>query len=435
LRVRQLIDRSFNITHAKVVIDRGKEAILLGSPFEQAYYDSPEHAIDSGPRGGKASKGPIHDVSVGVRGPALKDFHDLFKSHWKFAEPTETLVDPVVSSDPVPAQADEFNSTVQLALTLDRMFSGPGETDGEKGILEAYLRAIHFAERFIYIENQYFYNRLVVDALIDALKAKENLKAILLLNISPDMPYYLRWQRRAIKRIVDALTKQYGNTVNTRFRVFSSFSHAAPDTFHPKPRLLDNYLHTKSAIIDNVWATVGSANLDGASMDAEDYFNSVVDGQVRHTEANVVVYEDTPVITSAVDALRRRLWAEHLGIVVDGQPGVLKLESADLNDDLKQTDWLNFWSQKADAKLNGLKSDPTKVSLVHILPVDVDYGADSDGEGLLNTFRDNAVTAFTADHYALKSYLDHTFRQDNPPKRTVAEFDLSAPPNFPFTYP
>ncbi|MBV9391705.1 MAG: hypothetical protein JOY96_07430 [Verrucomicrobia bacterium] len=435
--VRELKHRSFNITHAKVVIDRGKEAILLGSPFEQVYFDSPDHLIQSGRRGPKASKGPIHDVSVGVRGPALKDFQELFNSHWKFTEPAETLPDPTVPGEITTPDSDEFLSTLQLALTLDRMFSGPGESDGEKGILEAYLRAIHFAQRFIYIENQYFHHPIVIQALVDAMIANPNLVVILLLNISPDMPFYLRWQRRGVGRIVQALTAKYGEDgVKTRFRVFSSFSHSAaeqPTQANPKPRprLLDNYLHTKTAIVDNNWATVGSANLDGASMDSEDYLRSALDGEVRHTEANVVIYEDEPVASPAVDALRRRLWAEHLGIVVNNQPGVLDVNSSSLSDS-PATNWLTFWSQKADEKLSQLKSDPNKVSLIHVLPVDFDYGADTD-RSFLTTFIHNLKDAF-ADHYALESYLNHMFGQDKPPKRTAADFDLSPPPNFPFTY-
>jgi phosphatidylserine/phosphatidylglycerophosphate/cardiolipin synthase-like enzyme len=437
VRVRELVHRSFNITHAKVVIDyvtgqggkkdHGREAVLLGSPFEQVYFDSPEHSLDSGWRGESASKGPIHDVSVAVRGPALNDFQDLVNSQWKFAEPSETLPDHE-APDPQTAGDGEFNSTVQLVLTLDRMFSLPGEDDGEKGVREAYLRAIHFAQRFIYIENQYFYNELVVQALADALTANPNLVVILLLNVSPDMPYYLRWQQRGIKRIVKALTDKYvaePEPVKTRFRVFSVFSHAAKDVTHPKPRLVDVYLHTKTAIVDNVWATVGSANLDGASMDTVDYSKYAVDGEVRHTEANVVVYEDPPVTPSAVDALRRRLWAEHLGIVVGGQAGNLDVASVDLLDS-PGTDWLAFWSKKAQEKLDGLKKDPNQVSLIHILPIDFDYGPYTAGKGKFGNFQDNFKGALK-DHYALASCLEHMFGQDK-----VDEFDLSPPRNLTF---
>jgi phosphatidylserine/phosphatidylglycerophosphate/cardiolipin synthase-like enzyme len=431
VKVRELKHRSFNITHAKVVIDRGKEAVLLGSPFEQVYFDAPDHLISSGRRGASASKGPIHDVSVSVRGPALKDFQGLFNSHWKFTEPAETLPDPTTPGKISSPDAGEFLTTVQLALTLDRMFNGPDETDGEKGILEAYLRAIHFAKRFIYIENQYFHNSTVIQALIDELTAKPNLVAILLLNIGPDMPFYLRWQRRGLARIVDALTAKYGKTnVQKHFRVFSSFSHTA-GAAGQKPRLLDNYLHTKTAIVDNIWATVGSANLDGASIDSEDYFRSALDGDVRHTEANVVVCEDDLGPSAAVDALRRRLWAEHLGILVNNQPGVLDVQSTEL-DDSATKNWLTVWSQKADAKLNLLKSDPNQVSLIHVLPVDFDYGPDTD-RTRFTTFIHNLTDAFK-DHYGLESYLNHTFSQDSPPKRKASDFNLDPPPDFPFTY-
>jgi len=439
VRVRELVHRSFNITHAKLVLDyvsgsggakdHGKEAVLLGSPFEQVYFDSPEHSLDAGWRGQSASKGPIHDVSVAVRGPALNDFQDLFNSHWKFAEPAETMP----AHEPPPPQTagtGEFNSTVQLALTLDRMFSGPGQDDGEKGIQEAYLRAIHFAQRFIYIANQYFYNQPIVQALSEALTNNPKLGVILLLNVCPDMPYYLRWQQRGVKRIVDAVSKKYGaNGVKSRFRVFSVFAHSAKDVTHPQPRLVDAYLHTKTAIIDNVWATVGSANLDGASMDTIDYSKYIVTGEVRHTEANVVVYEDPPVTPSAVDALRRRLWAEHLGIV-GGQPGSLDVSSVALLD-APNVDWVDVWSRKAQDKLDGLKKDPNQVSPIHILPIDFEYGPDTTSAGRIKNFLANTKGAMK-DHYALASCLEHMFALDQPPKLTLDQFDLSPPRNLTF---
>lgn len=432
MELRQLFERSLNITHAKALISREQEAILLGSPFEQVYYDSLKHEIDYPKRGEKGSKGPIHDVSVAVRGPAVKDVQELFDSHWKVAEPsdphTAANTPNAVSADP-----GEFGSTVQLILTLDRTFNGPGETDGEKGVLEAYLRAIHFAERFIYIENQYFHNPKIAQALTDAMLAKPKLVVIALINVSPDMPYYLHWQRNVINSITGALAKKYveKDAVKSHFRVFSSFSHEATDVNHPVPRLLDNYLHTKTAIVDNVWATTGSANLDGASLDAEDYFKSAVDGEVRHTEANLLIYEDPPLISAAVDALRRRLWAEHLGILVNKQPGVLDTGSSELND-APGKDWLAVWNQKAESKLAGIKNSPNDVSTIRILPVDHDFGPDFDGLGRIARFLANTKDAGTVDHYALKSYLRSVFKEDTPPKRKLEDFDLTAPGDFPF---
>ena len=86
VRVRELKMRSTMVTHAKAVIDRGVQGVLLGSPFEQVYYDSAAQAIDERRRGGDAAKGPIHECSVGVRGPAVGHIQELFNSHWNLAD-------------------------------------------------------------------------------------------------------------------------------------------------------------------------------------------------------------------------------------------------------------------------------------------------------------------------------------------------------------
>ena len=199
---------------------------------------------------------------------------------------------------------------MQVVRTFDKMFAPA--TEGEQGVLEAYLRAIHLAERFIYIENQYFNNDTITEALVAALKKKPALQLILLLNACPDMPLYMDWQQKAIKRILGS----FGDATTPR----SASACSAPGSTRPRSRLasrsrtiVDIYLHTKSALIDNRWATVGSANLDGASLDFIQYARAFFDSDVRNTEANLVVFEDAGTIVSAVDALRRRLWAEHLG--------------------------------------------------------------------------------------------------------------------------
>ena len=83
--VKRLQMRSNQFTHAKLVVDRDREALLLGSPMEQDYYDSLQHAVDEPRRGKSAKKGPIHDVSVGVRGPAVGHMQELFNNHWNVA--------------------------------------------------------------------------------------------------------------------------------------------------------------------------------------------------------------------------------------------------------------------------------------------------------------------------------------------------------------
>jgi len=233
--VKRLQMRSNQYTHAKLVIDRDREALLLGSPLEQSYYDSLNHAIDDLRRGKDAAKGPIHDVSVGVRGPAVAHMQELFNNHWNIAAPDDKLpvAAPTLAAVTQTLDDKEFITTVQFVRTLDAMFTedfDPPAPTGEQGVLEAYLRAIHFAERFIYIENQYFNNDIITRALIDALAAKPKLVVILFLNSAPDMPLYLKWQQQAIDQIGGSLKTP---AAKARFGVFSAWSHAKSSTEHP----------------------------------------------------------------------------------------------------------------------------------------------------------------------------------------------------------
>jgi phosphatidylserine/phosphatidylglycerophosphate/cardiolipin synthase-like enzyme len=359
VEVRDLKMRSVMVVHAKAVIDRGVQGVLMGSPFEQVYFDSKDHLLDDPRRGGDAGKGPIHDVSVGLRGPIVAEIGNLFDDHWTHAAPD--LPNPPAPPVPAPItvpEATEYLSTIQLVRTLDQMFT-KDDGKGEKGVLEAYLRAIHFAKNFIYIENQYFTDDTITQALIDALTTNTDLELILLVNVAPDMPFYPGWQQAAISRIAKSFKTP--DDAAKRFGVFTAWSHSpadGPSGPHQKPRLMDNYLHTKTAIIDNRWSTVGSANLDGASLDFVQYFHGYLSGDVRNTEANIVVFEEGTPDASAVDALRRRLWSEHLGFD----------ENAKELDPAFDVKWLELWNARANAKRNGLKNDINTVHPCHVLP-------------------------------------------------------------------
>lgn len=409
VRVSELKMRSNNVTHAKVVIDRGVEAVVLGSPFAQQYFNDPRHLFDDPRRGGNASKGPIHDMSVAVRGGAVGHFQELFNSHWNIATPDDTLpVTPPVPSAPASLQDGEFLADVQVVRTLDKMFAPASE--GEQGVLEAYLRAIHLAERFIYIENQYFNNDTITEALVAALKKSSTLQLILLVNACPDMPLYMGWQQKAIKRILGSFPN--AAEASKRVGVFSAWVHASKESLgQSNPAIVDMYLHTKSALVDNRWATVGSANLDGASLDTVQYLRAFFDSDVRNTEANLVVFEETGTAVSAVDALRRRVWADHFGLSDPADPFL---------DDAPDKDWVAAWRGAAAAKLAQLKSDFNTVNAAHILEWPTDDFFDSVG-----------ITKRFNEHATATEYLQSVLKPTTVPAEDVPE---GGPGSFTFTY-
>lgn len=414
VRVADLRFRSNNLTHSKLVIDRGVEAVVLGSPFGQSYFNDPRHVIDDPRRGRSASKGPIHEMSVSVRGGSVGFLQELFNSHWNLAEPSDPLpATPAIPSAPGSLKPGEFQCDVQVVRTLDKMFT-PGQ-NGEKGVLEAYLRAIRFANRFIYIENQYFNNDTITESLVEAVG--RGVEVILLLNPAPDMPFYLGWQQKAVRRIADSLRRK-GVDPDSRLGVFSAWTHEAASAARPKPTLVDTYLHTKSALIDNVWATVGSANLDGASLDFLQYARPLLDGDLRNTESNVVVFEEPGTLVSAVDALRRELWREHLGFADPSAPELA---------DSPGKDWLVVWRQRATEKKQGLMTSFNAVSPIRVL--EFPKAAFEDKIGLF---------ARAGNHATAKAYLQHLFSPDEQPSDLiVSQYEVigaSGPPSFTFHY-
>jgi phosphatidylserine/phosphatidylglycerophosphate/cardiolipin synthase-like enzyme len=75
------------------------------------------------------------------------------------------------------------------------------------------------------------------------------------------------------------------------------------------------YVHSKVALVDDLWATVGTANLDGASLTHVNELEGFFDAKFqRSMEMNVIIPELGKKSNSEVEKLRNSLWKEHLGI-------------------------------------------------------------------------------------------------------------------------
>jgi phosphatidylserine/phosphatidylglycerophosphate/cardiolipin synthase-like enzyme len=124
------------------------------------------------------------------------------------------------------------------------------------------------------------------------------------------------------------------------------------------------YIHAKLGIVDDKWATIGTSNLDGTSMNRTDWYSSLdvpvvkteivreADEHRRSVETNAVIFDGAggePVTGFALD-LRRRLWAEHLGLA----------ESSPVLDPANRPagGWLQLWNNKVAAFKAALNADP-----------------------------------------------------------------------------
>ena len=288
------------VLHCKMVIVDRERAVVVGSPFSQRYFDGPEHPIDE-PRRGLNTAPAVHDVSVAVVGPAVDHLHATLRLYWnEEASDDDRIEEPTDRASR--GTGEDGVARVQVIRTLSggRFESLGGKS--EKGILEAYLRAFTAARQFIYCETQYLTSNALIDGLVNVLTERPALEVILLVNIKPDVAFYPGAQARQIDRLREAGGDRVG--------VFTRWAYAATQ---PRPSVAQVYLHTKAAIVDDTWATIGSANLDGLSLDYNVALSPLVAGETTATELNISIVggPDGPALAGL---LRRRLWAEHLGV-------------------------------------------------------------------------------------------------------------------------
>lgn len=299
---------ALNLFHAKVLVVDDEEAILVGPPFEQRFWDTRRHDLLEPRRGAEQ---PIHDLSLRIRGPAVADVRRFFDGLWR---------EPVPAPPAVPPAAGR--QSLALARTLPR---GPYSPEGDRSILRAYLDAIERAERFVYLENQYFTNPTMTRALKDALAREPSLQVILVVNEHMDIPGYDTWQ--------EARARDLGYPDHPRLGMFSL---ASPRRSGGELRPM--YIHTKLGIVDDTWMTLGSANLDSISLEEADEFAVPTEPNI---ELNAILPDgiDGHPETGFVGAARRRVWAEHLG-----DRGVWRA-------DPPPGGWLELWRRCAEENL------------------------------------------------------------------------------------
>ena len=244
------------------------------------------------------ARGTTHDVYTELRGPAATDVHHNFVQRWNEASERvhdhgfwldgDDLPFPGTCSAPAGDALVQITRTVRAGLYSDDTATPGGKpfaiADGEGSILEQYVAAIDAARQAIYIEDQAIGSPVVVGRLEAALERGVDVTFLVPGIPHPDMAA----ARNAASSgpFFDQMAR-LGNHENFLLAGIAGNS--------PGGGYYDIYVHAKIALIDDVWATIGSANIANRSF-------------YRDTELNASFWHP-----ETVRALRVQLLAEHLG--------------------------------------------------------------------------------------------------------------------------
>jgi cardiolipin synthase len=217
--------------HRKMLITDGTLAIIGGINISKVYSSSPLKRK-------KSATTPIHwrDTDIQVEGPAVAEFQKLFIDSWvrqKGADLSGPNYYPVLKE--------------QGTALLRVIGSIPGEANRIPFIV--YVSAISLAEHSIHLTNSYFIpDTQILKALTDA--SGRGVDVTIILPGVTDSSLVLHAQRYNYAALLKAGVKIYEH-----------------DT---------SLLHAKTAVIDSVWSTVGSTNMDFLSLLNNDEVNAII---------------------------------------------------------------------------------------------------------------------------------------------------------------
>ncbi|GGQ07821.1 phospholipase D family protein [Streptomyces roseolilacinus] len=208
---------------------------------------------------------PWHDIQLAVRGPAVGDVEACFRERWDDPAPltrspltrlrallhhedTEAAALPPQLPDPPPCGTH----TVQVLRTYPRRLVHGYDfaPDGERSIARGYLKALRRARALIYLEDQYLWSTHVVRCFAEALAAEPGLRLIAVVPSHPEQDGRLSWAANLVGRIaaLEGLRAAGGD----RVAVYGLENHSGTPV----------YVHAKVCVIDDVWAVVGSDNVN-----------------------------------------------------------------------------------------------------------------------------------------------------------------------------
>jgi cardiolipin synthase len=245
--------------------------------------------------------GNIHDVYLELRGPAATDVHHNFVQRWNQAserrradgawpDPAAAgdLPFPTETSPPAPAGVPvQITRTVRAGCYTDGTATPGGAAfaieKGEQSILEQYVAAIDAARSTIYFEDQLFASPTILGRLYAAMERGVD---IVFLVPGKAHPEFAEVRQSGVHAAAFAFFDRLRE--RERFTLAGIAGNLGPGQYH------DVYVHAKIMLVDDAWATVGSAN--------------VVERSFRDdTELNASFW-DPPTVR----ALRCALFDEHL---------------------------------------------------------------------------------------------------------------------------
>jgi cardiolipin synthase len=217
--------------HRKILIVDGKVAILGGINISKVY-----SGMFSSRKKVKGEPLPWRDTDIQIEGPAVTEVQKLFLDTWSRQE------------GPKLSARNYYPKIKEDGKALVRVIGSTPGSDNRITFI-AYVAAITYAEKSIHLTNAYFVpDKQILNAFIDAVRRGVDVKIILPSTTDSKM-------------VLNAARHNYSELLKAGVKIYER---------------RNVVMHAKTAVIDGVWSTVGSTNLDSLSLLSNDEVNAVI---------------------------------------------------------------------------------------------------------------------------------------------------------------
>lgn len=319
--------------HQKFVVVDGAIAFLGGLDICSGRWDDRRHQADNPLRvnADQSPYPPFHDVQSYHFGALPAQLTTFFKEQWR------AVCESDLDLTPSPRRAElTFTGALPVKsrrVAISRTQVKTAETGNEsvREIRRLFRDAIGAAESLIYIENQYFSSQAIHEALVRRMSDPRRSRLEIVLVLAKQANAFVEQasigiaQAKAIRNL-RKLAAETGHALGIYY----------PASPGPDGEEVPTYIHSKLLLVDDVFLSVGSANLNNRSMGLDTELNVSWQGSPDEGDAR-----------ASICAARVDLLAEHAG-----------LEGAQA-EALARTDGLvNYLDQICADPLSRLRSHP-----------------------------------------------------------------------------
>lgn len=271
--------------HHKVVVLDAALAFCGGMDLTHKRWDSRAHHPDDPRRRDPHGKPyiPVHDTQMCVAGPIARDMADYLHETWPASAPRPARIEAASALWPKRLRVDFHDIRVGISRTLP----ASSRRVSVREIEAFYLAAIAQAGSSLYMENQYFTSTRIAAAIAEQFRRRPELQGLL---VGMDRP----------KTQAELHTMGYGRSGFCKVLADAGVIARVPLVAAFSSDVGIN-VHSKLALFDDRWLTVGSANLNRRSMGFD-------------VECNLILEASTPEHRRQIRRIRDDLLAEHLGM-------------------------------------------------------------------------------------------------------------------------